>query len=619
MKQGLVWSLAAGFLCALQGAKVRSGSLRSSTATPETASSSQDETSTNSSEVEDSAERVQADDDFCPGNRFPLDPREIYVLPFLEDGTDIFLEGQLGALQAALEDAKDWSPKVTWQLSLKASSSAQTSAQLGFSGGGKGGFLGFTVPAHVEREELYTYDDVRVDGKQVHLVYSGEGQIPAGAITITDICLTPRFCNEADYCSESPGWKNKSSQTPLVGNTRDECCVQDQCSSVTVNCTPATKWTTPQDFDTRFGNTKEQCCMPIWCDFATVCSETAVEAKLKGATIQGSTEAECCRSTFCKDYKCSEPTELEVQPYLADGSLRVGSSDDECCAELLCEDFNCAKDPLGTWKNKSDPSGRGSTFAECCDKQYCGDFSCEPPSKWTNRSHKASLPGNSLDACCHAEMCEVYNCSEGWVKANGTGLRVGSSDTECCERKLCSTYTCSNETMWEIKPNSSTLRGFNDTECCDAKMCSDFECSDSKIGTKWTSKDTSELAGLQGSTPEQCCNPRYCRDYSCTSDSDGEGNGTKWHRKVDTNTHEWMGTTDEECCVPQYCSYYETDLPLTQWRKRTTPGLLGSTEEECYDPILCDGFNCTAYGMEAYPKPADYQGKTSEECCFKLL
>lgn len=617
MKPGLVWSLAAGFLCSLHhGAKVRSWSLRSSTAIPETADSSEDEI-----EDENSTNGSEADDDFCPGNRWPLNPRKVYVLPLLKDGTDILLQGQLSTLQAALENDKDWSPEVAWQLSLRASNSADISVKLEFLGGGKGGFLGFTVPAHADLKELYTYDDVRVDGNQVHLVYNGVynggDHISAGAVTITDLCLTPRLCNEVDYCGQSLGWKNKSSQNPLVGDTWQECCMQDLCKDANVSCTPATKWTSTEDFDTRHGNTKGQCCHPIWCDFASVCKETALEAGAKGATIQGSTEAECCRPAFCKDYNCSEPTKLEVQPYLADGSLRVGSSDDECCAELLCEEFDCAKDPLGMWKNRSDPSGRGSTFAECCEQQYCGDFACGPSSKWTNRSHKASLPGHSLDACCHAEMCELYKCSEGWKRADGKALEVGSTDAECCERKMCSTYTCSDATIWEKKPNSSTLRGFNDTECCDAKMCSDFDCSGATLGTEWASKNTSELDGLRGSTPEVCCSPSLCIDYSCTSDSDGDGNGTKWNRKVDTNNHWWQGRTDEECCVPRYCSYYETDLPPTQWRKRTTPGLLGSTEEECYDPILCDSFNCAAAGMESYPKPADYRGNTSEECCFE--
>jgi len=551
-----------------------------------------------------------ADDEWCTGNQFPLDADALYHAAGLEKGEDLFNKDDLKTFQAKLAQVPEWAAASPWHLRVTVNSSVRTETKFGFPG--TGGFLMISVPPNATGELVVT-DRVAAAQEPTFQYREGPARLE-GDVVFTKFCLRPKLCGEEDFCQD--GWKAKEKKF-LPGNSRLECCDPIQCKEAAkVDGCSGTVWEKKPKFDGLQGHTKEQCCYPRLCT-AEVCKSSDVKVK-NGTGMLGSTPEECCEPAYCRDFECPSLTQYTRIVYNDDRTPRRGSTADDCCKEAKCADLDCGVSPRGIWKNKTKPEGLGSTFSECCDQSYCEHFDCEPATKWVSRN-LSSLRGWQTEICCQPLVCADYTCKDPTLMLKPVAGALGRTDEECCELKHCKEYTCSDSTKWTKRPilEDGVLRkGFDDATCCEEIFCMHSIDCERVDGSKWRTKSPLALQNLQGSTAEQCCDRNLCADYTCTTDLDGDGDGTKWYKKVDTNAHKYQGQTDQECCLPKFCSLYTTSLALTKWKRNTTPGLLGSTDGECYMERRCvDEVDCLALGLNVNVTE-DRLGSTRDECCW---
>jgi len=269
----------------------------------------------------------------------------------------------------------------------------------------------------------------------------------------------------------------------------------------------------------------------------------------------------------------------------------------------------------------------GYTPAACCDAVLCDEFECSEETKYEHKGK--GVQGNNQTMCCAPKTCQTHDCNSTKMERfphNAAAPRLGSTDEECCQVKLCKdqTHVCLPSTKWVHKanhdPTKLLIRGIDDAACCNMLMCSSFACD----GLSWKAKNATELDGLQGSTPEECCDPVWCEEWVCASanaTTGADSTGTQWYKKADTNAFKWQGASDEECCLPIYCSQYVTQFP-SKWRRKQDKSALGSTDPECYDPIMCanhcpnDNYRCMAAGLVIREDAVNISGSTDEECCM---
>ncbi|CAJ1401997.1 unnamed protein product [Effrenium voratum] len=550
-----------------------------------------------------------SDDQWCSGNQFPLDVDSLYHAAGLAKGEDLFDKNELKQFQAGLKASPDWAAASTWHLRVTVNSSLSVATNFGFPG------FQVTVPAGAQGE-LQITDRVE-SSLDPSFRYLDGPDVLNGDVTFTKFCLRPKLCGEEDFCTD--GWKPKVSDTVLPGNSRVECCEVILCSEAPeVDSCSGTIWTPKPNFTELQGHTKDRCCHPVWCEPNIICKGSDVKAK-NGTGLRGSTPEECCEPAYCRHFACPSETQYTLMVYNADGSARRGSTTEDCCKEEKCSELDCSTSPRGSWKNKTHPSGLGSTYPECCEESYCVDFACQPSSQWQHRK-ETSIRGGDHATCCQPLKCAKYTCKDPTLAVrrlpDGKLTEdLGSSDDECCELKPCQDYTCSDPTMWTLKPvlmDGSLRKGFDDDTCCEAIYCEHSMDCERVDGSKWRSRGQ---RGLQGSTKEQCCHANLCDSYTCSSDVDGDGDGTQWYKKVDTNAHQYLGQTDEECCFPKYCSQYVTKLPLSKWKRNNTKGLQGSTDGECYLERKClEEVDCHALGVNL--TDATRLGSTRDECCW---
>ncbi|CAE7571862.1 unnamed protein product [Symbiodinium sp. CCMP2456] len=558
----------------------------------------------------------------CTGNQFPLDADGDYHATGLSRGEDLFNAKDLAAFQEGLKTTPDWAVPVAWHLSVTVNSSIKEPVKFGFAG--SGGFLMVTVPAEAAGVEVEATGRVAAGASDASFQYRDGPKVLNGDVIFTNFCLRPRRCEEKEFCGQ--GWEPKPPKT--VGNSRLECCDAIACKDAKeVDGCSSTAWKQKANFDELKGYTKDQCCQPVLCD-AKICGPGF---KAKNATgLQGSTTDECCEPAYCHEMECPSLTQYTLLVHDDDGKPRRGGTVKECCKEAKCTDLDCGKSPNLAWRNKTSTDGLGSTFLECCDKNLCADFTCAPSSQWKPKN-LPKLQGGSNEACCQPLMCKAHTCQDPKQTvprlADGSpSLALGSTDEECCELKLCKDYTCSDPTKWSMKPlmeEGSPRKGFDDETCCEEIFCENSVDCERADGGKWRSKTPEALVGLQGSTTQQCCEANHCADYTCTSDSQGTGQGTKWYKKADTNHYRYQGSTDAECCLPKYCDSYETELPLTKWKRRKASGLLGSTDAECFEKRLCmEEVDCQALGAGANVTDASVRSLwtwSGSDCALQAL
>eukprot|EP00439_Symbiodinium_sp_Y106_P084096 s46_g24.t3 len=499
--------------------------------------------------------------------QFPLDADGDYHATGLSRGEDLLNAKDLAAFQEGLKTTPDWAVPVAWHLSVTVNSSIKEPIKFGFAG--SGGFLMVTVPAEAAGVEVEATGRVAAGASDASFQYRDGPK--AGRVIFTNFCLRPRRCEEKDFCGQ--GWEPKPPKT--VGNSRLECCDAIACKDAKeVDGCSSTAWKQKANFDELKGYTKDQCCQPLLCD-AKICGPGF---KAKNATgLQGSTTDECCEPAYCHEMKCPSSTQYTLLEHDADGPFKGSSS------------FLLVMDHAQTFQLPE--TGLWEESQPCVAKQ-------DLPRR-TGQHIPRVPPG------CDKNLCV-------------TRMLIGSTDEECCELKLCKDYTCSDATKWSMKPlmeDGSPRKGFDDETCCEEIFCENsIDCERADGGSptaaarlpamcqpgKWRSKTPEALVGLQGSTTHQCCEANHCADYTCSTDSQGTGHGTKWYKKADTNDYRYQGSTDAECCWPKYCESYETQLPLTKWKRKASLGLLGSTDAECFEKRLCvEEVDCQALGAGA--------------------
>jgi len=486
----------------------------------------------------------------------------------------------------------------------------------GFPGGN--GYLEFTVPANADKQQIVTTAPVEGNGTRAVLQLRSDSITGGEFINFTNFCLRPRLCTEdnANYCNLD-GWRNKTGMETLVGNTREECCDAVWCISSTAvaNCS-STKWEKKANFSTKQGGSVTTCCQQLWCDYDNLCVPPTKKAFYQVAN-PGSTIAECCKDAFCDEFEgCQANISTNISRH-PNGSVAIGNSAELCCRPVHCHEMDCHTQPtLGLWKNKTDQSGLGATPEICCDQYLCdAEVNCsDAPDLWAPMpallAGQDPRAGGTHELCCEEKTCgRHYNTCQQPGAEIVDAQRQGSNESMCC-MQLCKNYNCSSTTEYTKLPDRETQHeahnmaapyrgGYNDTMCCQELLCTNYNCQ--QFGGKWSTKSAQALQGLRGSTTAECCTPNFCSAYNCSIP-------TKWSKKVDTNFEKHQGRSDEECCVHRLCTEFNTSQPETQWTRNTTR-VLGSTEIECYDAIMCNDRNFTCLGAD------QRLGSTLAECC----
>jgi len=343
-----------------------------------------------------------------------------------------------------------------------------------------------------------------------------------------------------------------------------------------------------------------------------------------------------CKNCPNDNYRC-----LAAGLVLKPDAVNIsGSTDDECCMllapapgssdeEQKCSTSGVKCEPANMWKKKDGFDDIvGNTPGDCCEAVLCDDYECSEETKYAHKGK--GFQGNNQTMCCNPKKCHDRECSSHTLERfpfAPAAPRLGSTDEECCQVKFCKNQTnvCLPVTKWAHKADQDLtkllIRGTDDAACCNPLLCSAFSCN----APSWKAKNATELDGLQGSTHEECCDPVWCEDWICDTAKDATGAGavgTKWYKKADTNTWKWQGATNEECCLPIYCSQYETQFP-SKWRRKKDKSAQGSTDPECYDPIMCaihcpnDNYRCLNSSLVIRPNAMNISGSTDEECCYE--
>jgi len=459
--------------------------------------------------------------------------------------------------------------------------------------------LEITVPRGAFEETLSVEGVVLQENTTFVLRSAGSDGLSGCEVNLTDFCLVPALC--ADYnCTSPEQWKKNASAK--FGQTNTLCCSERYCKDE-VDCASdeSGEWRNQNHTDgsdTLMGSTTEQCCLPNLCADFDYCKDPDRQNKT-GTGIRGNTAGHCCEDA--------------VRSGTTNSPVDVGSD-----AQSNCSTSGVKCEPANWWTKKDDFDDiLGSTPAQCCDAVMCDDYTCGEDTKYL---HKDGVQGNNQTMCCTPRKCQNHSCSSHKLEGfpfDAAAPRLGSTDAECCQMKACEnqSHVCQPATKWvhkaDVDASNLLLRGDDDDACCNKLMCSTFSCE----SPSWRPKSAEDLQkDPQGSTPEECCEPVWCEDYTCLPD-------TKWYKKADTNTFKWQGFTHEECCLPIYCSQYETQFP-SKWRRKQDKSAKGSTEPECYDPIMCahncpnDNYRCLDAGLVISPNAANISGSTDEECCM---
>lgn len=552
---------------------------------------------------------------WCEFNVFP-NPTQTFDARGLPGFGNVISGDNLKALQEALAATDVWHLGRKWQFKAKVTSGYAEPLKFGVPGGD--GFFMFDVAASADGQIIDLTETVKCDAEEFAFQYRGlqPAVLSTHSVVFSEICLRQTPCSEFEGCVPSYHYKAKANAT---GDNFDQCCQALYCKD-SAGCVPSTQWEEVADFDKRMGYDVQHCCKPKFCP-ADVCGVNSTTSVLKSGTgILGSTEEECCTYRYCADFTgCLAEESMTKKPDTEDdGEPRLGSTAPECCHVIPCSEFNCSSGN-DLWKTPDEAVATGHTFAECCEPLFCSNFSCNL-SKYKDKPN-APVQGDSPERCCEPVYCSSYTCPDTKVLMSNPSQRKGSTDDECCESKLCKDYRCSDLTKYVKKPlviqtdtgGQISRLGFTDDECCSPLYCKSFACTSSKWQNKGLTDDDTTL----GSTFEACCDKIFCENYTCTSDYDGDGNGTQWYKRMDTNAFKWQGSTDEECCHPRYCSQYTTENP-TKWKRKSqdSEAVLGSTDRECYDALMCDTFcECPKAKKVLRPDAKSFQGSTVAECC----
>jgi len=265
-----------------------------------------------------------------------------------------------------------------------------------------------------------------------------------------------------------------------------------------------------------------------------------------------------------------------------------------CLQPVLCETFQC---PERITKHKGDLAV-GSTLHECCEPPRCETFAC-PEGMVTNPETET---GTTESECCMVPLCPQDICNvTGWSPKPGSGLS-GSNLTACCQRIPCPLWTCSNSTT--MKNKGADFFGQSDEDCCaDNFGCTADICKDPALKLK------SDWNATYGSTQDLCCEPRLCVDYSCP-------NVTYFKPKGKEGL---VGWSEQECCDAILCdSSPVCDTDDKTYVKKNFTGLLGNSLEQCCDRLSCRDYTCSN-STTLKSKGTDFFGNTDEQCCEQMF
>jgi len=271
-------------------------------------------------------------------------------------------------------------------------------------------------------------------------------------------CCDPKLCQSFNCGDETVSVRNASA---TQGNTSEECCIKLTCAdylSKDGNKCQSDKLHPKFEevVGSRAGSTDEQCCDPLTCReyFNQTLDRGKCAQPLMFVPLQlvyaenntdriGFSDEDCCSKKMCTSNLCDPGTMWEPKASLA---TIQGSTQVQCCEPVYCTNFTCDTDDdgdgIGTqWIKKRDTNHyrfQGSTDLECCSPQYCSQYTTDNPRLF---KRKTSLNGTVI-----------------------MGL-LGSTDLECYDQVMCSDHCCTDENK-ALRANAHLFSGASDAECC---------------------------------------------------------------------------------------------------------------------------------------------------------
>jgi len=213
------------------------------------------------------------------------------------------------------------------------------------------------------------------------------------------------------------------------------------------------------------------------------------------------------------------------------------------------------------------------------------------------------------------DLTEVVKCSPGETALEYRGSTPGLLSThsvifsDLCLRQMPCTSFEACVPSYHFQPKTT---GSGDTflQCCEEVHCSDtVTCGPS---SQWEQQP--DFATRLGNTKENCCKPKDCPADIC--------NSTQYVNKSGFGI---LGSTINECCNPVYCADYtgcsgDNDEAKKPDRNDDGTPLLGSTDEECCNVVPCSEFNCTSSdGLWTTPAEPTGHGHSFAGCCEPLF